>query len=453
MSKRRAIQIGTGSRGVVYRDAMAFQFPETVELVGLCDVNPGRLALYQADLRARGREVPGVPPAELEALIRRQKADLVVVTSMDSTHDEYVIRALRAGCDVICEKPLTTTAEKLTAIMAAIRETGRLVRVTFNMRYAPVRMQVKRLLQEGVIGRVRSVEFRWLLNIRHGADYFRRWHRNKANSGGLLVHKATHHFDAVNWWIQDVPVRVSATGARLFYTPEQAERYGLRRRSERCRGCPEACRCPFFLDLEHIPALKTMYLDQEGYDGYFRDRCIFSSAMDIEDTVAATVEYRSGIRMSYGLTAFCPTEGYEIAFNGTKGRLEHGARESSSVFGGGETPGEVNGLTIRIWPHFGKPYAVTPEESLGSHGGGDDRLMKDLFSANPGPDPLGLRADWRAGAWSILTGIAANRAIRENRVVAIEDLVPDLPLPDYPPAPAWEAPIPLPADLSPTAPA
>ncbi len=450
MKRRRVIQVGTGARGVAYRDAVAFDFPDSVELVGLCDANPGRLSLYQEELRARGREVPGVFPDGLEALIRKQQADLVLVTSMDSTHDEYVIRALRAGCDVICEKPLTTTAEKLKMILVAIRETGRTVRVTFNMRYSPVRMQVKRLLQEGIIGRVRSVEFRWLLNIRHGADYFRRWHRNKANSGGLLVHKATHHFDAVNWWIQDVPVRVSATGARVFYTPEQAERYGLTRRGERCRGCLEARRCPFFLDLEQHADLRRMYLEQEGYDGYFRDRCIFSSAIDIEDTVAAAIEYRSGVRMSYGLTAFCPTEGYEIAFNGTKGRLEHGARESSSVFGGGEAPGEVHGLTLRVWPHFGKPFAVTPEESAGSHGGGDVRLMRDLFRADPGPDPLGLRADWRAGAWSILTGIAANTAIRDNRVVSIEELVPDLPLPDYPPAPAWDAPISLPADSTST---
>ena len=50
----------------------------------------------------------------------------------------------------------------------------------------------------GVIGNVVSVDFHWLLDTRHGADYFRRWHRNKRNSGGLLVHKATHHFDLVN---------------------------------------------------------------------------------------------------------------------------------------------------------------------------------------------------------------------------------------------------------------
>ena len=56
-----------------------------------------------------------------------------------------------------------------------------------------------------------------MLDTKHGADYFRRWHRDKAHSGGLLVHKASHHFDLVNWWIQSAPTRVFASGGLRFY--------------------------------------------------------------------------------------------------------------------------------------------------------------------------------------------------------------------------------------------
>ncbi len=440
---QRVIQVGTGGRGEIYRDSAAYGFPGAVELVGLCDVNPGRIGVYQQALKEKGLSAPGCAPDGFEAMIRERKANLVVVTTRDSTHDEYVIRALEAGCDVICEKPMTTDAVKCQAILNAVKRTGRQVRVTFNMRYSPVRMQVKELLQSGVIGKILSVEFRWLLNTSHGADYFRRWHRNKENSGGLMVHKATHHFDVVNWWINSVPKTVYATGTRQFYTPEQAERYGLTRRGERCHGCPESARCPFYLDLAASAQQKRLYLDQEKYDGYFRDRCIFSPLIDIEDTMNLAVEFRSGVRMAYSLNAFTPWEGYEIAFNGTRGRLEHTARESSKAFGEG-VPGEVDGVGIRIWPHFGKPYAVPPADSSGGHGGGDERLMEDLFRPDPPPDPLGLRADYRAGSWSILMGIAANISMKERRVVEVDSLVSGLELPDYPAAPAWEAPIALP---------
>jgi len=68
----------------------------------------------------------------------------------------------------------------------------------------------------------------------HGADYFRRWHRYKDKSGGLLVHKSTHHFDLVNWWLGSRPTRIAATGKRVFYTPEMATKLGLQDHGPRC---------------------------------------------------------------------------------------------------------------------------------------------------------------------------------------------------------------------------
>ena len=139
---------------------------------------------------------------------------------------------------------------------------GRKCRVTFNYRYAAAGTQLKDLLMSGVIGEVRSVDFHWLLNTSHGADYFRRWHRQKANSGGLQVHKATHHFDLINWWLSSVPEQVYALGGRNFYTPHTAERMGLGNRAERCLGCPEPIHCPFYFDLLLTPDLVSSVLQQ-----------------------------------------------------------------------------------------------------------------------------------------------------------------------------------------------
>ena len=448
MTIRRTILVGVGGRSVMWRNAAALKYPASASLAGMCDINPGRLALAQQQLRDKGltTEVPVFPPDQLEAQIRALKVTQVIVTSRDSTHADFIIRALDAGCDVITEKPMTIDAERCRAILAAVKRTGRQVRVTFNYRYSPPRRQVKELLQSGVIGRVLSVEFKWLLDTSHGADYFRRWHRNKAVSGGLLVHKATHHFDLVNWWIGSVPERVAAFGARLFYRPEQALRYGLVNRGERCSACAESGRCPVFLDIQGNKGLRELYYDQEKFDGYFRDQCVFSEAIDIEDTMNVIVEYRNQVRMAYALTTFSPWEGYHVVFNGTKGRLEHICRESSYVNGDGRTPGALlkDATTINVMPHFGTGYFVPVEEGVGGHGGGDSRLMDDLFLPEPGPDPLGLRADYRGGAWSILTGIAANVSMKENRVVRTEELAPGVPMPDYPPTPAWDEPISLP---------
>jgi predicted dehydrogenase len=217
---------------------------------------------------------------------------------------------LKAGCDVITEKPMTTSPEKCQRILDARQSTGRRIRVTFNYRYSPPRTQVKDLLMSGVIGDILSVDFHWLLNTVHGADYFRRWHSQKKNSGGIMIHKATHHFDLVNWWLSAVPRAVTATGKREFYTPEMGRRLGLKEPHERCYTCTEKNQCGFLLDMAANPSLKALYLDQEKYDGYYRDRCVFRPDIDIEDTMNVIVQYDTGATLCYSVNAFNSWEGY-----------------------------------------------------------------------------------------------------------------------------------------------
>lgn len=105
---------------------------------------------------------------------------------------------------------MTIDEERCLAIVDAVERPGRDLRVTFNYRYAPHHSKLRELILNGTVGDVFSVHFEWLLNTQHGADYFRRWHRDKRNSGGLLVHKSTHHFDLVNFWLDAVPLSNTA---------------------------------------------------------------------------------------------------------------------------------------------------------------------------------------------------------------------------------------------------
>jgi len=413
-------------------------------MVGLCDKNPGRLKRSQGLVKDKtGNDVPGYSDTDFDKMVEETKPDVVIVTTMDSTHDLYICRAMELGCDVITEKPMTTDAEKCKRILETEKRTGQNVRVSFNYRYSPPRTQIKDLLMEGAIGEVLSVDFHWMLNTRHGADYFRRWHRNKENSGGLMVHKATHHFDLVNWWLSSVPERVFASGHRKFYTPETAERYGLKNRGERCLDCAEKETCNFYLDLDSADNLRELYLQCEKHDGYFRDKCVFSDEIDIEDSMNVVVDYASGAKMTYSLNAFMPWEGYTITFNGTKGRIEHKCEESVYVSGDGSVQGalEKEGTWTRVYPHWKPAYEVELWTGEGGHGGGDKPLVDDLFKPDPPEDKYKRRADQRAGAWSILTGVAANRSMESGQAVMIDDLVSDISIPDYPVMPTSDDPL------------
>lgn len=453
--RTRYAQVGLGSRSEMYTNALLHGFTATSELVGLCDSNRGRVEDRRNTVRQAGMEVPGyvidVQPDgtfslnEFERMIAETRPDVVIVTTKDCFHDVYICRAMEMGCDVITEKPMTIDAEKCQRIVDTQKQTGKSCKVTFNYRYSPVRTQVKDLLMSGIIGDIHSVDFHWLLDTHHGADYYRRWHRNKYNSGGLMVHKATHHFDLVNWWLSTIPSRVFASGSRTFYTPETALRYGLTNRAERCLVCPERDKCPFYLDLRAKPGLKATYLDNEHYDGYFRDQCVFSAAIDIEDSMNLVVKYANGVQMSYSLNTFMPWEGYTVAFNGSKGRLEHKCMESVYISGDGSVPGALrsDGTTIRIYPHFAPAYEVPIWEAKGGHGGGDVLMLRDIFEPAAELDQYLRAADQRAGAYSILTGIAANLSIATEQAVNVADLVHDIGEPTYPPMPEPSEPLPV----------
>ncbi len=447
-NRKRYAQVGLGGRHTMFRDAILEKHAGRAEYVGICDSNPGRVALDQNHISVHYHQaIPGYAAADFDRMIAETRPDCVIVTSMDATHHQYICRAMELGCDVITEKPMTTDAEKCRQILDTQRRTGRKCTVTFNYRYSPPRTQIKELLMSGVIGNVLSVDFHWLLNLQHGADYFRRWHRNKANSGGLMVHKATHHFDMVNWWLSTVPERVYASGHRQFYTPATAERYGLSNRGERCRGCPEAEKCQFYLNLADGESMRKLYLECEQHDGYFRDRCVFSDRIDIEDSMNVVVDYRSGARMAYSLNAFTPWEGYIVAFNGTRGRLEHKCEESVYINADDTVPGMLKkeGTWTRLYPNWEAAQNLEIWTGEGGHGGADPVMLDHILDPDQQPADKYLRAaDHRGGAWSIMTGIAANHSMRESRPIRIDELVPGIPMPDYPPMPDAVEPLTMP---------
>lgn len=424
--KRRYALVGAGGRGRFFYEALARDFGGRSRVVALCDLNRTRMQYANRVMRrhAGGGEAALYGPDRFEAMLAEQRPDTVIVTTIDRTHHRYIIGALDRGCDVISEKPLTTDQHRLQAILDAVGRSGRSLRVAYNYRYSPLATAVRGIVADGTVGRITSVHFEWLLDTRHGADYFRRWHRDKRNSGGLLVHLASHHFDLVNFWLASAPETVSACGDLAFYGRANAEERGETRFYARAHGSGAAAGDPFALDLAGNETLREMYLQAEHEDGYLRDQSVFGDGISIEDTMALLVRYDSGAFMSYSLTAYSPWEGLRIALTGDRGRLELTVRESSYVNAQGSKSqeGVARERELRICPHFAEPYEVEIPEPAGGHGGADPLLAADLFG-EPKPDPLRRAASHVDGAMSILTGIAGNISMDTGNPVHPQRLV------------------------------
>ena len=446
-SKKRYAIVGVGHRTEMWQKALYENYQDSSAIVGFCDNNIGRLNLYKSFAKEKiGKDIPIYLDYEFDKMIMETKPDTIIVTTVDGMHHKYIIRALELECDVITEKPMTIDEIKCQKIIDAQQKFNKKVIVSFNYRYSPARTQVKDLLMSGIIGDVLSLDFHWMLNTHHGADYFRRWHSQKDISGGLMVHKATHHFDLVNWWLSAVPVSVYAKGKREFYTPEMAKRFGLLNHHERCHTCTEKNNCGFELDLSSNKRLKKIYLDNEQHDGYFRDKCVFRPDISIEDTMNVIVKYNTNVTMSYSLNAFNSWEGYYIIFNGTKGRLEHRIEEKIYLAGDGREQGGIKsgGTLTKVFPLREPGYEVKVWEGKGGHGGGDDLMLDDIFNTNIAKDKYSRCADQRAGAYSILTGIAANHSMKSGKEILIDDLVKNIGMPDYTDMPNHYDSIPMP---------
>ncbi len=430
-TKLRVALVGTGIRGTSFWGRRVAQnYKKEVEFVGLCDINEGRAKLAP---KLIGVNCPTF--TDFDQMMKTTKPDMLIVTTVDATHHELIIKGLEYGVNVITEKPMTTDEVKCQAILDTERRTGKKVIVGFNYRYGTLFSAIKEQLMANPVGQITSVDFHWYLNTYHGASYFRRWHGERDKSGTLLVHKSTHHFDLLNWFLDSDPVEVFAYGA--------LEHYGKNNkfRGDRCRHCAYTKKCKYFWDITKSKTDMDLYVANEIYDGYIRDNCLWRDEIDIYDKMAVQIKYANNVSVSYSLTTYSPYEGWRITFNGQHGRIESWedipwrkqekinqaelhAREMSQ----GQLEKEAKYDEIFVMKNFEDYNILKVRSTGGGHGGGDSRLQDRIFKNPDMPDPMKHAAGTRDGAFSILIGIAARKSIEEKRPVRIEELTDLVPM-------------------------
>lgn len=429
-AKKRLVLVGTGDRGSGFWGKTVLQsYGDIVEFVGLCDINPGRAAYAKERM---GTNCPVF--TDFDEMMKAVKPDMVIVTTVDATHHHFIVKALEYGAEVLTEKPMTTDEVKMKQILDAEKKSGIPVKVGFNYRYGTIFTELKKLLASHRVGTVTSVDFHWYLNVFHGAAYFRRWHGQRDKSGTLLLHKASHHFDLLNWMIDSDPVEVSALGMLEHYGKNNSFRGG------KCRGCQHKEKCKFFWDITKEPNMMKLYVENEHQDGYIRDNCLWRENIDIFDKMAVQIKYANGVSVSYSLTTYSPYEGWRIAFNGMAGRIDASegipwgksnsidqanlhTQEMSQNFSGSAPDREE----IMVADNFGSYEIMKIPVSKGGHGGGDVVLQDKIFRNPNMADPYKHAAGSRDGAMACLIGIAARKSIDEGRTVKIEELTDLIP--------------------------
>jgi len=396
-------------------------------MAALCDPNKVRLNVAREHL---GREARLY--TDYDRFLSDSGFNWVIVCTPDGTHRELTVKAFEAGKNVVVEKPMATTVADCDEMIRAARKANRRLRCVFNLRYALQMRAVKELLDQGLLGEIVSVEAFDILRIGHGSDYLRRWHRQRKNSGGLLVHKGCHVFDLLNWWVGSEPVEVYARGSRSFFRPRPGH-------GTHCRDCAIADQCELYVDISKgVPTgvswetlIKDLYLDGEKEDGYLRDRCVFDEEIDVWDNTTLAISYANGVTATYTEVLFSPFAKRRYVLNGTRGRLEIGMEGKDAVFyplfRGSVQEARAQMMNTKS-PSTNPPEIIDPKQvmgarmkAIGGHGGADGNLLLGLAEdAHDSPSAAGPIDGRRA----VLIAEAANRSVDQARAIRISEVFP-----------------------------
>ncbi|HRU04268.1 MAG TPA: Gfo/Idh/MocA family oxidoreductase [Candidatus Brocadiia bacterium] len=387
--------IGVGGRGSGFAQSF-MQYPDLCEVAGLYDTN---LARVEAMAKINGFE--NVPRFDKwSQFTKAAKYDLVIVTTSDDAHPECVCKALKAGYHVFCDKPLSNTAQGLIDVMEAYDKADRMLLMGFNLRYHNMMRKMKEVAQRGELG---DIKVGTCTHPETGIRYFRRWHKFRSRSGGLVIHKGCHQLDIMNWIIGSYPVEVYAQGDTAVFKGD--------RKVKGCHACPDVLTCPFGWGLSYKGAqrLEQAYARAKQPDGYACDYCPYADAEGlVPDFYLVTIRYANGARASYNEIHFSGWHEASFNFFGDKAGLTAGQ------------PGDPTVKRVDLLTGEKATYTVDPGE--GGHGGADPVMILDMIVSVMKQEPrLALP---EAGCRSSAIGIAAMKSIDEGRPVRIEELVP-----------------------------
>jgi len=129
--------------------------------------------------------------------------DVVAVCSPNGLHAEHSIKALKAGFHVLCEKPMALNVQECGEMINTAEKANRRLFIVKQNRFNPPVAAVKKLIEEGRLGKIYSVQLSCFWN-RNEAYYKNSWKGTKALDGGTLFTQFSHFIDLLYWLIGDV---------------------------------------------------------------------------------------------------------------------------------------------------------------------------------------------------------------------------------------------------------
>ena len=361
--------LGMGNRGTRYAQEL-IRYPEEAEVAAIADTRQVRLDSANKFLNLPEERLFDSAEAILAA---PQLADVMIIATQDGQHKEHAIAAMERGYHLILEKPISNKREDCIEIAEIARKYDRTVIVCHVLRYTGFYREIKKLIDQGLIGDVMNIHALEMVGYYHFAHSFVRgnWHK-EATTSPMILAKCCHDMDLMLWLSGKHCEAVSSVGELTHFRTENCPEGA----KERCTdGCTVDCpyHAPTFY-LSRMPGWPTNILHPEPTEEIVMEllrtgdygRCVYKMDNDVADHQSVTLRMEDGVTVSFTVSAFNAIQDREINIMGTKGQIWGSFRTKKFQVGiYGQEPYEVD-LT-----------ALYPE--TGGHGGGDAGLVRDAI--------------------------------------------------------------------------
>lgn len=406
--------LGAGGRGFAYAN-LAKQLPKLAKITAVAEPRD-----FHREKMAREH---GIAPEMTfhtwqEACKKPRMADAVAICTQDAMHEDCVMAFAKLGYHILLEKPMAPTATACKRIVNEVRKYGNKFAVCHVMRYTKYTQFVKKMIDDGAVGDIVSIEHHEPVGFWHQAHSFVRgnW-RNEKESSFMLIAKSCHDVDWLSYIVGRPCVRVSSFGGLYYFNAEHQPKGA----ADRCMDCKLSAKCPysakrFYFDrlsrkedwgwpLDVVdPTFKKANLEKALREGPY-GRCVFKCDNDVVDHQVVNFEYEGGVTASFTMTAFNPGSGRKTRIFGTTGYIE---TDDSSL--------------IRHYDFLTKKWkeidtAASDASMAGGHGGGDGGVFEAFCRAIAEDDSSYIISGADATIESHLTTFAAEKSRKTGKVV------------------------------------
>jgi len=404
----RVITLGAGSRGNVY-GGYALRYPEELDIVGVAE--PIALRNERYTQKHNIPEENRFPTWE-RVFDRPKFADAVLISTPDNLHYGPCMAALKAGYDVLLEKPIAPTEQECRDILAMTKKTGRVVAVCHVLRYAPYFVQLREMIQSGAIGQLVSIQHIEPIGHVHMSHSYVRgnWHDRNATTPIILA-KSCHDLDILRWMVGKPCKQIVAMGGLHWFKKENAPAGS----TDRCMdGCAVEGSCPYSaMKIYYRERHRTHVFDlpqepEKQGDAILAalrttnyGRCVYKMDNNQDDHYITSMQFDGGVTASFSMEGHTSYEGRRTRVMGSMGDIV----------------GDMETFTLSDF-RTGK-RTVYDQSSGDSHGGGDWRLVRDWIQAVTQQNPALLTSTIDASIESHVMGFMAEKSRTTGRIEGV----------------------------------